>query len=597
VKVQNIDVLLVTVTEVEARAILNVFPNSQTHHIGDQTYRDLGTVKGARIFMVQSEMGPGGPAGSTLTIEEAIRLLNPSTVIMVGIAFGIAEGKQNMGEILVSTLLIPYDLQRVGTNSKSAYEILLRGDRPSVSHRLLQRFRAAANDWKIPPTVEFGSLLTGAKLIDNQDFRDQLLRLTPEAIGGEMEGSGLYAAAQRKKVDWIVVKAICDWADGNKSQDKKQRQQRAAENAARFTIAVLEQGGFETSRNPSRRGVLIGLSGLAGAGAVIVGGGLLYLKAVGIDQHPSTPTPSPTAPSTPATTLIVYKGHSASVTSVCWSPDGTRIASTGYDTTIQVCNAFQGGNLLTYTQNTKGLAVWSVAWSPNGHSIAAAGADQTAKVWNVTKGGNPIVYSGHHDQVTALAWSPTNSQLIASGSGDTTVQVWNALQGGNPLLTFTGHTDSITSVAWSPNGRYIAAGSVDKTVMVWDATIEGNPIIRYTHHSEEVKGIAWSPDSMRLASGSYDNTVQVWDVLSATLLLTYSRHTGHVNPVDWSPNGRYIASGSWDKTVHIWDATGGLHLFTYTGHSDHINSVKWSPGGNLLASGSVDNTARVWRPS
>ena len=37
---------------------------------------------------------------------------------------------------------------------------------------------------------------------------DQLISLSLEAIGGEMEGAGLYAAAQRKKVDWILVPDI-----------------------------------------------------------------------------------------------------------------------------------------------------------------------------------------------------------------------------------------------------------------------------------------------------------------------------------------------------------------------------------------------------
>lgn len=243
-KARNLDVLLVTVTEVEAKAILRFFPNPELCHMGDQTYHNLGIIKGARIFMVQSEMGPGGPSGATLTIEESIRLLNPSAVIMVGIAFGVSEKKQNIGNILVSKQLIQYDLQRVGMGNNNEQEISLRDDRPSASPRMLQRFRAAANYWQIPPIVEFGSILSGAKLINNQDFRNQLLRFAHEAIGGEMEGSGLYAAAQRKKVDWIVVKAICDWADGNKHQDKEQRQQLAAENAARFTLYVLEQGGF-----------------------------------------------------------------------------------------------------------------------------------------------------------------------------------------------------------------------------------------------------------------------------------------------------------------------------------------------------------------
>lgn len=251
----DINILLVTATPIEARAVLKQSGSSTVKHVGDQTYHDLGSIENARVFMVQSEMGAGEPGGSTLVIEEAIRLLHPSSVIMVGIAFGIDEGKQSIGDILVSKQLVQYDIQKVGTNKSNQQEkIVLRGDRPSASPRMLQRFRAAANYWESPPEVIFGPILTGAKLVDNQDFRDQLLELAGEAVGGEMEAGGLYAPAQRKRVDWIVVKAICDWADGNKGQDKKQRQQLAAENAARFTFDVLNRGGFtpesDTNANP-----------------------------------------------------------------------------------------------------------------------------------------------------------------------------------------------------------------------------------------------------------------------------------------------------------------------------------------------------------
>jgi len=92
--------------------------------------------------------------------------------------------------------------------------------------------------------VHIGLLLSGEKLVDNYDFREQLRQLEPEAIGGEMEGAGLYAAAQRKRVDWLVIKAICDWADGEKGYQKQQRQQIAAENAAGFVMYVLKQGGL-----------------------------------------------------------------------------------------------------------------------------------------------------------------------------------------------------------------------------------------------------------------------------------------------------------------------------------------------------------------
>ena len=83
-------------------------------------------------------------------------------------------------------------------------------------------------------------ILSGERLIDNIDYRDQLLNLEKNAVGGEMEGAGLYVSSHDHKVDWIVIKAICDWADGNKKKNETQRQKRAATNAAKFLVEALK---------------------------------------------------------------------------------------------------------------------------------------------------------------------------------------------------------------------------------------------------------------------------------------------------------------------------------------------------------------------
>lgn len=254
----TVDVLLVTVTRIEASSVVELLKEKynrepNVYYIGHKTYYDLGPIGGARVFMTRSEMGSGGPSGSTTTVLEGIKQLSPSAVIMVGIAFGFDQESQNIGDILVSSQILGYELQRIGTGKDNEPIIKLRGDRVLASPRLLDRFRDGELYWD-GARVEFGLVLSGEKLVDNLDYRSQLQKLEPEAVGGEMEGAGLYTAAYLQKVDWILVKAICDWADGSKHKDKIQNQRLAARKATSFLIHVIERGGLvDTGQAPSQK--------------------------------------------------------------------------------------------------------------------------------------------------------------------------------------------------------------------------------------------------------------------------------------------------------------------------------------------------------
>jgi nucleoside phosphorylase len=243
------DILLVTATKTESKAVLDVFKKATGEEphlvsIGNQIYHDIGSVNEKSIVLVQSEMGSGGPGASLLTVHKAITDLSPNEVIMVGIAFGIDPEKQSIGDVLVSNQLMLYELQRAGTKDENL-QIIPRGDRPSASTQLVSCFKGV-NLYRNKPkyNVHFGLILSGEKLVDNVDLRQQLLDLEPEAIGGEMEGSGLYAACHDSRVNWIIVKAICDWADGKKSENKEVKQKLAAKNAANFVLYALQLVSF-----------------------------------------------------------------------------------------------------------------------------------------------------------------------------------------------------------------------------------------------------------------------------------------------------------------------------------------------------------------
>ena len=111
--------------------------------------------------------------------------------------------------------------------------------RASTPPRLHDRFWSGSRDWKGAAT-HFGLIVSGDKLVDSKKFRDQLLLLEPEAIGGEMEAAGVYAAALKGRRDWIIVKAIVDWGA---DKDKKY-QPSAAKNAADLVFHVIAKGGI-----------------------------------------------------------------------------------------------------------------------------------------------------------------------------------------------------------------------------------------------------------------------------------------------------------------------------------------------------------------
>jgi nucleoside phosphorylase len=80
--------------------------------------------------------------------------------------------------------------------------------------------------------VEEGLFLSGQKLVDDESFVFGLRAQYPEAFAGEMEGNAVAVACHNAGVQWIVVKAICDW--GMEKEDGWQ--ETAAARACRLAL-------------------------------------------------------------------------------------------------------------------------------------------------------------------------------------------------------------------------------------------------------------------------------------------------------------------------------------------------------------------------
>jgi WD40 repeat protein len=255
--------------------------------------------------------------------------------------------------------------------------------------------------------------------------------------------------------------------------------------------------------------------------------------------------------------------HKSSVKSVVFSPDGTQLATASSDATVRVWDSTTGKELIRVIPESTGKKVAgviehshaeSVVFSPDGTRLATSGNDTTVRVWDATTG-KELLRVIHKDlvplrMVYKVVFSPDGSRLASACEGGT-ARVWDSTTGKELLRIRHGIVllgTVMYGVAFSPDGTRVATSGNDNTARVWDSTT-GKELARVRHESN-VNSVVFSPDGTRLATASADKTARVWDSTTGKELARVS-HKSYVNSVVFSPDGTRLATAG--NPVRVWN--------------------------------------------
>ncbi len=287
---------------------------------------------------------------------------------------------------------------------------------------------------------------------------------------------------------------------------------------------------------------------------------------------------------------------SAFITSIVWSPAGSRIAGADSSGLITIWDASTDAVLMKL--QSASAVVTSLTWSPDGTRLASVGpVDGIIRVWNTNDGQLVAELEGNssYDGPAFVAWNPVNPILVSVASttdGSYPLKFWNTENDRFNLLPISSDV-SAYDIAWKPDGSELAVADL-RGVSIYNLLSQEKLEQRYVAPFKFA--LTWSPDGMKLATVDVtDGLIQILNPDTGEEMLSFQGPKRDLEvgiaSISWSADGNRLATDGYDGRTQIWDTSSGeLRETLAPDRKGARRLMAWSPYGGRLALGNAAAT-------